>query len=109
MKAGEPRQSASQPACARKARLARDNEDKLGDNVKMSLQSELPVKTSHILVMDRVEESVDENDVLKQWPARRVHSLELLRPIANVACLLARPAYARDWGVNVASHAHPSR
>ena len=26
-----------------------------------------------------------------------------------VACLLARPAYARDWGVNVANHAHPSR
>ena len=38
--------------------------DKLCDNVKVSLLSELPVKTSHILVMDRVDESVDENNAL---------------------------------------------
>ena len=42
----------------------RDNENKLGDNVKVSLLSDLPMQTSHILVMDRVDESVDENNAL---------------------------------------------
>ena len=48
----------------------------------------------------------------KKGAEAKVHSLELLplyRECVPLPCLLARPAYARDWGVNVASHAHPSR
>ena len=47
----------------------RDNENKLGDNVKVSLLSDLPMQTSHILVMDRVDECVDENDTLMSTPS----------------------------------------
>ena len=42
----------------------RDNEDKLGDNIQVSLLSDLPMQTSHVLVMDRVDENVDENNAL---------------------------------------------
>ena len=47
----------------------RDNENKLGDNVKVSLLSDLPMQTSHILVMDRVDECVDENNALMSTPS----------------------------------------
>jgi len=63
------------------AKKIRDNKDNFGDNVKVALLSELPVKTSHILVMDRIEDCVDENDVLMDPPA---HLTDFLQSVPTI-------------------------